>query len=128
MYLQRHRNLFGESGERQLKSLMGSVGANALFGLMSPRIDNWAHLGGLLAGAAITFAAGPNLMVVEGGGLGAGVAGLVGGRGGKGAKLAGQRSGGRTVVNRPLLQTYVGEFVREFRDDGGGGGQGRSKM
>jgi hypothetical protein len=26
------------------------------------------------------------------------------------------------------LQTYVGEFVREFRDDGGGGGQGRSKM
>lgn len=93
----RHSDLFGAYGERQLQNLMGSIGANALFGIMSPKIDNWAHLGGLMTGAAIAFATGPNLMVV-------------GGSGGK----------RRTVVNRPLLQTYVGEFVREFRDDGGG--------
>ena len=108
VYLQRHSDLFGSYGERQLQSLMGSIGANALFGLMSARIDNWAHLGGLLAGGAIAFLVGPNLMVV--------------GPTTQGAKRVGAR--GRTVVNRPLLQTYVGEFVREFKDEGGGGGRG----
>lgn len=104
VYLQRHSDLFGAYGERQLQNVMGSIGANALFGMMSSRIDNWAHLGGLLAGAAVAFVAGPNLMVVDGGT--------------EGAKRVGAR--GRAVVNRPLLQTYVGEFVREFRDGGGG--------
>ena len=100
VYLHRHSDLFGSYGEAQLQNLMGSIVANGLFGMMSRKIDNWAHLGGLLAGATIAFATGPNLMVVDGGTEG------------------GKRLGRRTVVNRPLLQTYVGEFVREFKEDG----------
>ena len=132
VYLHRHSELFGAYGERQLQSLMGSIGANALFGLMSSRIDNWAHLGGLLAGGAVAFLTGPNLMVVS----------PTDGRTRQwpssteeGARRVGVR--GRTVVNRPMLQTYVSEFVREFRDDDddddededdGRGGGGRAKM
>jgi membrane associated rhomboid family serine protease len=41
VYLQRHSDLFGAYGERQLHNLVGSIGANAAFGLMSSRIDNW---------------------------------------------------------------------------------------
>ena len=52
VYLHRHRDPFGEYGERQLHNPPGSVGLNAAFGMMSKRIDNYAHLGGLLAGAA----------------------------------------------------------------------------
>jgi len=32
---------------------------NLLFGLMSPRIDNWGHVGGLLGGSYVSFFFGP---------------------------------------------------------------------
>jgi membrane associated rhomboid family serine protease len=103
VYLHRHRDLFGEYGERQLHNLLGSVGLNAAFGMMSKRIDNYAHLGGLLAGAAVAFLVGPNLIVVDPDDRVKGMA----------------RIGRRAVVNRPLLQTYSGEFAKEFWSDEG---------
>ena len=96
VYLHRHRDLFGEYGERQLHNLLGSVGLNAAFGMMSKRIDNYAHLGGLLAGAAVAFLVGPNLILVDPDDRVKGMA----------------RIGRRAVVNRPLLQAYSGSLRR----------------
>jgi uridine nucleosidase len=97
VYLHRHSDLFGAVGDRQLQSLLGSVGVNALFGMMSRRIDNWAHLGGFLTGAFVAAAFGPNLIVLNAG------------------SHAVSEGGRRRVVNRPVLQTYASEFAREFR-------------
>jgi len=66
--------------------------ANAAFGLMSNRIDNWAHLGGLLGGGAIAFMLGPNYEASGGRGL----------------------NGGRKLTNKPLLQTFMSEKKREL--------------
>ena len=71
--------------------------------MMSKRIDNYAHLGGLLAGAAVAFLVGPNLILVDPDDRVKGMA----------------RIGRRAVVNRPLLQTYSGEFAKEFWSDEG---------
>ena len=106
VYLHRHNHLFGEYGEQQLLNLVGSVGLNAAFGMMSKRIDNFAHLGGFLAGAGAAFALGPNFVP------------LTSEKDVREAVENGEKTGrvkGRAVVNRPLLQTYAGEFAREFR-------------
>lgn len=36
---------------------------NVFLGAMSPMVDNWAHLGGAIGGAACAFLFGPRLMV-----------------------------------------------------------------
>ena len=103
IYLNRHRDLFGDYGDKVFQNLLGSVGLNAMFGLMSKRIDNWGHFGGFLGGAVVAWTVGPNLVVV-----------------GAGERVDESREASRTVarrrvVNRPLLQTYTGEFMEEFR-------------
>ena len=35
--------------------LLPLIGLNILFGVLTPRVDNWAHLGGLVAGAAVAL-------------------------------------------------------------------------
>ena len=65
---------------------------DAALGLMSNRIDNWAHLGGLLGGGAIAFMLGPNL-------------GVTGRRG---------WFGGRKLTNKPILHTFMAEKKREL--------------
>lgn len=40
-----------------IRGLVPFVGYNFIFGLIIPNIDNWNHLGGLLAGAAIGYVA-----------------------------------------------------------------------
>ena len=42
-----------------------------VFGLMIPQIDNYGHMGGLLAGAAVAYAIGPRLKVTRNGPMGA---------------------------------------------------------
>lgn len=47
------RNVMGEMAKRNLLSLLALAGINLVFGLMFPGIDNWAHLGGFVFGAAL---------------------------------------------------------------------------
>ena len=61
VWLFRHRTLLGAAAGRQLRSLLLLLGVNLAFGLLSSvgaagiRIDNWAHLGGLAGGLALTW-------------------------------------------------------------------------
>jgi uridine nucleosidase len=103
IYLNRHRDLFGDYGDKVFQNLLGSVGLNAMFGLMRTRIDNGGHLGGFLGGVIVAWTVGPNLVVV-----------------GENERVDHRVEETRTVarrrvVNRPLLQTYTGEFMEEFR-------------
>ncbi len=65
VWLFRHRTLLGAAAGRQLRSLLMLLGVNLAFGLLSSvgaagiRIDNWAHLGGLAGGLALTWVIGP---------------------------------------------------------------------
>jgi membrane associated rhomboid family serine protease len=63
-FLYLHRELFGRFGRLQLRQLIIVALLNLGLGLM-PGIDNWGHLGGLLAGVALTWFVGPSLRVVQ---------------------------------------------------------------
>ncbi len=59
IFLYRHRQLFGERGRRGLQQIIMIAVINLAIGLQG-NIDNWAHLGGLLGGLALTWALGPH--------------------------------------------------------------------
>jgi membrane associated rhomboid family serine protease len=46
----RHRAVFGAYGQAQIRSLTTLVLMNLALGLLVPRIDNWAHIGGAIGG------------------------------------------------------------------------------
>ncbi len=48
-----NRNKGPMSGQGQLGSIVALLAINAVFGITNPMIDNWAHAGGLIAGAAL---------------------------------------------------------------------------
>ncbi len=68
VFLYRHRELLGERGRAQLRSLLLLLALNLFIGLASTapgaavRIDNWAHLGGLAGGLALTWLIGPRFV------------------------------------------------------------------
>ena len=53
-----HRKTFGRVGSAQLRTIIFVAVINLAFGL-SPGIDNWGHLGGLITGALLTYMFGP---------------------------------------------------------------------
>jgi membrane associated rhomboid family serine protease len=55
-----NRALLGAAGRAYLRQIIFIALLNLGLGL-SPNIDNWGHLGGLVAGAAITWFIGPQL-------------------------------------------------------------------
>jgi rhomboid protease GluP len=57
-----HRELLGQSGSGQLRHIVLVAVINLAIGL-SPGIDNWGHLGGLLTGIALSFWLGPNYQI-----------------------------------------------------------------
>jgi rhomboid protease GluP len=66
IYLYRHRKLLGEMGRAQMRHLFTLIVINLMFGLVTEfgggvRIDNWAHLGGLIGGVVLTWNIGPLL-------------------------------------------------------------------
>jgi rhomboid protease GluP len=53
-----HRSVFGQAASGQLRQIVFVALLNLAIGL-SPGIDNWGHVGGLLVGIGLAFALGP---------------------------------------------------------------------
>jgi membrane associated rhomboid family serine protease len=60
-FLARNEWILGVSAEQMTTSLGSTLLMNAAMGAMNPVIDNWAHLGGALGGAAMAYYFGPRL-------------------------------------------------------------------
>ena len=79
-FLSRNEDLFGRSGEAAMGRVGSTLGMNILFGMASPAIDNWAHIGGGIGGLAMATTFGPKLY------------------------LLGLPSGGRILVDKPAVR------------------------
>lgn len=53
MFFVRNRDLLGEMGRQQFRSLLGLIAINIFLGFSLPGIDNFGHMGGLAAGLAL---------------------------------------------------------------------------
>lgn len=62
VYLYQNREMFGAFGKRRLNGIRNVILINLLFGL-SPGIDNWGHVGGLIGGVVFAALIGPHLEV-----------------------------------------------------------------
>ncbi|MFN2236826.1 MAG: rhomboid family intramembrane serine protease [Anaerolineales bacterium] len=60
VFIYQNRALFGNQMRQALQSIILVAGINLLIGL-SPGIDNWGHIGGLVAGVIFTWLGGPIL-------------------------------------------------------------------
>lgn len=54
-YFLRHRALFGRRGRAYLSNMLFIVIINLFIGFSSPGIDNWGHIGGLVAGFLLGY-------------------------------------------------------------------------
>jgi membrane associated rhomboid family serine protease len=64
-FLTRNAWLLGPVGESMSSSIAQTLLVNVAYGLVNPVIDNWAHLGGALAGAGMAYYFGPRLYLSE---------------------------------------------------------------
>lgn len=64
VFLYQNRELFGERAKAGLRQILMLAAINLFIGL-SPGIDNWGHVGGLIGGTVFAWFAGP-LLKVEG--------------------------------------------------------------
>jgi len=62
VFIYQHRAILGERAKQALQQIIQVAVINLLIGL-SPGIDNWGHVGGLLGGATFTWLAGPLLQI-----------------------------------------------------------------
>ncbi len=58
VFIYQHRKLFGDHSRVALKQIVQVAAVNLLIGL-SPGIDNWGHIGGLIGGTIYTWFTGP---------------------------------------------------------------------
>lgn len=58
----RHKVLLGERSDYVLRQLGITLAVNVAYSLANRRVDNWGHLGGMVGGAAVAWALGPNLV------------------------------------------------------------------
>jgi rhomboid protease GluP len=70
VFLYRHRKMFGGVAQRALTNIITVAVVNLIIGL-SPGIDNWGHVGGLLGGTLFAWFGGPLLEVEADMGMGA---------------------------------------------------------
>ncbi len=54
-----HRQQLGTWGQRRLMNILFLIAINLFLGFTQPWIDNWAHMGGLVAGLALGWALAP---------------------------------------------------------------------
>jgi len=64
-FLTRNEWLLGGYGEAMTMSIAQTMATNLLLGLVNPQIDQWAHVGGALAGAGMAYLFGPRLYLVD---------------------------------------------------------------
>ncbi|MCI0520627.1 MAG: rhomboid family intramembrane serine protease [Chloroflexi bacterium] len=64
VFLYTNRTLFGARARRALVNILMVAGFNLFIGL-SPGIDNWGHLGGLIGGGLFAWLGGPRLALQE---------------------------------------------------------------
>jgi rhomboid protease GluP len=64
IFIYQHRKLFGEQFRVALRQIIQVAAINILIGL-SPGIDNWGHIGGLIGGAVFTWFGGPLFSVIN---------------------------------------------------------------
>jgi rhomboid protease GluP len=64
IFIYQHRDLFGEQFQVAIRQILQVAGINLLIGL-SPGIDNWGHVGGLIGGAFFSWFGGPILEVQD---------------------------------------------------------------
>jgi len=62
-YFFRNRQLFGSLSKQQLSNLAGLVAINLVFGFTVPGINNFAHIGGLVAGITVGMGLSPHYKV-----------------------------------------------------------------
>ncbi len=62
VFLYQNRDLFGSNARKALTNIVMIAGFNLVIGL-SPGIDNWGHIGGLIGGFSFAWVAGPLLEV-----------------------------------------------------------------
>lgn len=65
VFLSRNEWLLGSYGQALTASITQTMGTNILLGLVNPQIDQWAHVGGALAGGAMAYFFGPRLYLAE---------------------------------------------------------------
>ncbi len=65
VYLRSNRDLLGEEARQLLVSLAVIIAINIAFGFFFPGVDQAAHVGGLIAGAAIAFFVAPKREIVS---------------------------------------------------------------
>ncbi len=58
IFFYRNREIYGKIGQRALINIIVVAGINLVIGL-SPGIDNWGHIGGLIGGAIFAWFGGP---------------------------------------------------------------------
>jgi rhomboid protease GluP len=61
VFVFRNREILGDQAKGLLTNSAFIIMINLFLGLTNPRIDNWGHMGGLLAGAAFAWLGGPML-------------------------------------------------------------------
>ncbi len=62
VFVYQNRELLGKGARRALNNIISIAAINLLIGL-SPQIDNWGHIGGLIGGSLFAWFAGPILRV-----------------------------------------------------------------
>lgn len=65
VFLYQNRKIFGPVAQRSLINVVAIAAVNLLIGL-SPGIDNWGHVGGLVGGSLFAWLAGPRFRVEMG--------------------------------------------------------------
>ncbi len=59
------RNLLGDLGRRNLTGVLILAAINLLYGLATPGIDNWAHIGGFVGGFALGIVLAPRYVIAD---------------------------------------------------------------